>query len=125
MTALFLKIKFPFHAKRFEKSRKIQLLVVLLALFLTTIPVIVSFSTGGFVTNHYPPRLCVSKSREAAYYTIVLPSSIILATGTSLLVMVLITINKVSSFIIINNTLIATFTLASKQCYFCRSKMQI
>ena len=116
MTALFWKIKFPFHAKRFEKSRMIHLLVVLLALFVPTIPVIASFSTGGFVTSNYPPRLCVSKSREAAYYTIVLPSSIILATGTSLLVMVLIIIIKVTSFITTNNTgtLIATLHISIK-----------
>ena len=113
MTALFWNIKFPFHAKRFEKSRMIHLLVVLLALVVPTIPVIASFSTGGFINSNYPPRLCVSKSREAAYYTIVLPSSIILATGTSLLVIVLIIIIKVTSS---NNTgtLIATVHISIK-----------
>ena len=105
MTTLFWKVKFPFHAKRLERSRIIHLLVVLLALFVPTIPVIASFSTGGFVSSNNPPILCVSRSRGAAYYTLALPISIIIATGTLLLVTVLITVIKVSSFVIANNTL--------------------
>jgi hypothetical protein len=117
VTTLFWKIQFPFHAKRFGKSRIIHLLVVLLALFVPTIPVIVSFSTGGFVSSNNPPLLCVSRSRDAAYYTLALPISIIMATGTSLLVMVLITVIKVSSFVIANNTLSHSSHLASQRYY--------
>ena len=105
MAVLFWKIAFPFHAKRFEKRIIIHVLVVLLALLLPTVPVIVSFTTGGFVISNHPPLVCVSRSSDAAYYTLALPISVIMATGTSLLVLVLVTIMKVPivSFICNNN----------------------
>ena len=81
---LFWKIKFPFHARQYEKKKIIHVLVVLLAVVLPTIPVIVSFSTGGFVIGSHPPSFCVSKSSDAAYYTLALPMSIMGATGVSL-----------------------------------------
>ena len=95
---LFWKIKFPFHARQYEKKKIIHVLVVLLAVVLPTIPVIVSFSTGGFVIGSHPPSFCVSKSSDAAYYTLALPMSIMGATGVSLIFMVLVTVIKVNVF---------------------------
>ena len=68
---------------------------MLLALFLSTVAVIVSFTTGGFVISNHPPLVCVSRSSDAAYYTLALPISVIIATGTALLVLVLVTVMKV------------------------------
>ena len=99
MAVLFWKITFPFHAKRFEKRLIIHVLVVLLALFLFTVPVIVSFATDSFVISNHPPLVCVSRSSDAAYYTLAFPISVIIATGTSLLVLVLLTVMKVPIYI--------------------------
>ena len=93
MTTLFWKIKFPFHAKQYEKRHIIHVLVVLLAVVLPTIPIIVSFRTGGFVISNHPPLVC-----DAAYYPLALPISIIIATGTSLLFLVLVAVIKVILF---------------------------
>ena len=98
VTTLFWKIKFPFHAKQFQNKKSIHVLVVLLAVVLPTIPIIVSFRTGGFVISNHPPLVCVSRSSDAAYYTLALPISIIIATGTSLLFLVLVTVIKVILF---------------------------
>ena len=95
MTIMFWKTRFPFHAKRFEKHKSIHVTVVSMALIFPIILVIAGFYTGGFVTNSHPPLLCVSRSSDAAYYTLALPISIIMATGTSLLVMVMVTVFKV------------------------------
>ena len=95
MAILLWKIRFPFHAKRFEKRLIIHVLVVLLALLLPTVPVIASFTTGGFISSNQPPLLCVSRSSNAIYYTFALPISVITATGTLLLVLVLVTVVKV------------------------------
>ena len=89
MTTLFWKIKFPFHAKQFQNKKIIHVLVVLLAVVLPTIPIIVSFRTGGFVISNHPPLVCVSRSSDAGYYTLALPISIIGATGTSQLFLLL------------------------------------
>lgn len=95
---LFWKIKFPFHARHCEKKRTTHVLVVLLAVFIPTIPVIMSFLTGGFTIGSHPPSFCVSKNSDVAYYTLALPMSIIGATGVSLIFVVLLTVIKVNSF---------------------------
>ena len=98
MITVFWKIKFPFHAKVMEiKAKFIHLTVVVLGLGFPFISIIVGFTTGGFVVDHFPPMICVTTSGDAAYYTLALPVSIIIAIGTSLLVFVLITIVKVNS----------------------------
>ena len=85
--------------KLYEKKKIIHLLVVLLALLFPVIPVIASFSTGGFVNISQPPDVCVSRSSEAAYYTLALPISVIMATGISLLLIVMVMVIKVISFL--------------------------
>ena len=97
MTTVFWKIRFPFQAKMMENGTKsIHLAVILLGLVIPFIPIIVGFATGGFIVDHFPPVVCVTSSGDAAYYTLALPVSFIIAIGTSLLILVLVTIVKVS-----------------------------
>lgn len=92
---VFLKIVFPFQAKLIQsRNKSIHVVVVLIGLGFPLITVIVSFATGGFIIDHFPPLLCISVSSEAAYYTLALPISVIIATGTSLLAFVMVTIIK-------------------------------
>ena len=96
MTTVFWKIRFPFHAKLIETNAKFfHITVLLLGLGIPLIPIVAGFSTGGFVVDHFPPLICVTRSADAAYYTLALPVSVIIAIGTSLLALVLITIAKV------------------------------
>ena len=94
----FWKIRFPFHARHYENKKIIHILVVVLAIVLPTIPVIVSFITVGFVIGNHPPSFCVSRSSEAAYYTVALPINIIGAIGTSQIFLILVIVFKVNPF---------------------------
>ena len=96
---MFWNLRFPFHAKVFVRIKAIHVAMVLLALLLPTILVIASFSTGGFVIVSNPPTICASRSSDAAYYSLILPISTIMATGISLLVLVFIIVIKVQPFI--------------------------
>ena len=104
VTTIFYQIKFPFHSKQLKKQRMIHILVVLLAVVLPTIPVIVSFTTGGFVISNYPPLVCISKSSDAAYYTLALPISIIIAMGASLLFLLLLAVIKVIFMVMLSGS---------------------
>ena len=70
-------------------------MTVLIAIFLPCIPVAVVFGTGGFINARFPPSLCISKSADAAFFSLVLPVSILIASGVSLLLAVFWTLHKV------------------------------
>ena len=94
MAALFWKVKFPFHAKAFNNVKFVHIMVVVAALLLPVAPVISAFVTGGFTIGHFPPLLCVAKNGNAVYFTLILPISLIVAIGTTLLIIILATILK-------------------------------
>ncbi|KAL5502896.1 hypothetical protein EMCRGX_G009746 [Ephydatia muelleri] len=86
---LFYKVAFPFESRLIESySKRFNLGVVLAALALPCIPIIVAFSTGGFLSIGYPQLVCVIKNSNAEHYSYTLPSSLIIATGISLLVVI-------------------------------------
>ena len=96
MGMLFYKVAFPFESRLTEfYSKRINLGVVLAALTLPCIPIIVAFSTGGFLSIGYPQLVCVIKNSNAEHYSYTLPSSLIIATGISLLVVIATIIIKV------------------------------
>eukprot|EP00731_Ephydatia_muelleri_P026488 Em0018g588a len=94
VAALFWKVKFPFHAKAFNNVKFVHIMVVVAALLLPVAPVISAFVTGGFTIGHFPPLLCVAKNGNAVYFTLILPISLVVAIGTTLLIIILATILK-------------------------------
>ena len=115
MGMLFYKVAFPFESRLIESySKRFNLGVVLAALTLPCIPIIVAFSTGGFLSIGYPQLVCVIKNSNAEHYSYTLPSSLIIATGISLLVMIATIIIKVK-FIL--KLAIHQFYLSSTVCY--------
>ena len=72
-------------------------LTLSLAICLPAISVAVVFGTGGFIAGTFPPVLCVSQSANAGFYALVLPISIIIPSGVSLLLVVFWNIHKVHS----------------------------
>eukprot|EP00731_Ephydatia_muelleri_P026481 Em0018g581a len=98
VAALFWKVKFPFHAKAFSNVKFVHIMVVVAALLLPVAPVISAFVTGGFTIGSFPPLLCVTKNGNAIYFTLILPISLIVAIGTTLLIIILATILKRSNF---------------------------
>ena len=95
VAALFWKVKFPFHAKAFSNVKFVHILVIVAALLLPVAPVISAFVTGGFTIGSFPPLLCVTKNGNAVYFTLILPISLVVAIGTTLLILILATILKV------------------------------
>ena len=94
VAALFWKVKFPFHAKAFNNVKFVHILIVVAALLLPVAPVISAFVTGGFTMSSFPPLSCVTKNSNAVYFTLILPISLIVAIGTTLLILILATILK-------------------------------
>ena len=76
----------------------IFILMAAVAIIVPAIVIIVAFQTGGFVNNRFPPVLCSSRSADAAFFSIVLPISIITPSGVSLLLIVFWTLQKVMHF---------------------------
>ena len=120
-TALFWKIRFPFHARSFEMSHKVKYIhatSLILGLLLPLVPIItsiakygvdfksnalarsrnVTFLTGGlgFRAHRSPPILCTGTDKDAVFYSLVLPINIILAIGCTLLIIIFWTVHKVS-----------------------------
>ena len=97
VAALFWKVNFPFHAKAFNNVKFVHIMVVVVALLIPVAPVISAFVTGGFTMSSFPPVFCVTKNSNAVYFTLILPISLIVAIGTTLLILILATILKVQN----------------------------
>ena len=122
MGMLFYKVAFPFESRLTEfYSKRFNLGVVLAALTLPCIPIIVAFSTGGFLSIGYPQLVCVIKNSNAEHYSFTLPSSLIIATGISLLVVIATIIIKVK-FIL--KLAIHQFYLSSTVCYLTEQRQK-
>ena len=100
VSALFWKVLFPLHSKSFEtahRTKYIHMIMVVLALLIPLIPVITSEVKGGYTMTRFPPFLCTGSDADATFYSLVLPITIILATGASILVFIFWKINKVDN----------------------------
>ena len=109
MAALFWKIRFPFHARRFESTRRVPYLhftAVVLTLVIPAIPIIVAMieyavqdSTAGklgFGLIRFPSILCVGNDRNVTYYSFIFPLNLIMIAGIALLVLIFWIIHKVN-----------------------------
>ncbi len=63
--------------------------VVFLGLVVPLTPVVMGLTTGGFTINRFPNILCLPDSDDARFYSTVLPVSILIAVGASLLAVVI------------------------------------
>ena len=119
ITALFWKIRFPFHSQSFDKSGKSKYLhvaCVVLGVIIPLIPVIalmadfamevqsnmelqflnVTFISGGlgFTLGRFPPILCVGYNGSVVFYSSVLSIILILAIGIPELIAIFFTLNN-------------------------------
>ena len=91
MSALFWKVQFPLHSRSFEtahRTKYIHVIMVVLALLIPLIPVITSEIKGGYTMTRFPTILCTGSDKDVTFYTMVLPITIILGIGTSILVFI-------------------------------------
>ena len=94
---LFLGIQFPFWSRFMgEKKWKIRLHIVELisAIFLSGVAPTAFVSASEYILGRFPPLFALPSS-EVAFYTIMLPLSIILAVGVNLAFYSFWTIHKV------------------------------
>ena len=86
---LFWKLLFPFHARMWERSGRfkyIHVAMVMSGVLLSFLPVLISLVFGkGYKGVDYLPQICGPKNTNISYYTLMLPGSLILAVGVTLL----------------------------------------
>ena len=98
VSVIFWNVRFPDHymlLNRRHQIKYIHLVSVLVAIVVPVIPVAAIFGTGGFVNGRYPPLLCLPSNPNAAFYSLVLPVSVLIASGVTLLLAVFWTLYKV------------------------------
>ena len=95
---IFWSVKFPISFMQFKSHKNMKFLhavVICLMVVVPVIPVAAVFGTGGFINARFPPLLCLPKNNDAAFYGLLFPMSILLASGVSLMIGVFWTIRKV------------------------------
>ena len=83
----FWRLVYPFHAKYWERRgimKYIHIVVLIAGLIVPSTPVIAAFSTGGFIYIDYLP-VCTPRAIAVTYYSILLPASLMLAFGITLM----------------------------------------
>ena len=91
IVAVFWGTKFPFHAKSFQRKgyfKYVHAAMLITSIALPFVPVAVVQGTGKSTLAQIPAFLCTARSPEAFFYSFVLPASIILAAGMSLVVLI-------------------------------------
>ena len=113
--ALFWKIRFPHHSRSFQNTNKMACLHIgcgLAGLLIPLVPVIAlmsgyavrikssgeSFISGGlgFTNVRFPPQPCNGNNKAIVFYSIILPTNLLLAIGITLTILILWIIHKVS-----------------------------
>lgn len=98
-TAIFQSTLFPFYNKRLRASKKLKYIhavMVVLALVLPGVSVAIIATAGsGFTLTRQPTILCSGYNKHYNFALTVLPISLGIAVGTTMLVFILCTVIKV------------------------------
>ena len=100
VSALFYGVQFPFHSRSFKaanRTKYVHVIMVVIALILPLVPVISCAVIGGYTITSFPPILCTGSDADATFYSLVLPITIILGIGASLLVLIFWAVHKVKT----------------------------
>ena len=90
-------VLFPFHFRQFkaeEKLKYIHITTVLIALLLPMVPALLHLEKGYGVASS-PTVVCLGRSVDVTFFSLVLPLSAILAVATSILIIMFWIIFKV------------------------------
>ena len=89
--AIFCTVKFPIRAKIFENSRYYHyahftmLGTAIVVPFISTAAVL---ATGGSTLASFPPFQCFARNSNVIYYTFILPASIMMGAGITLVILI-------------------------------------
>ena len=92
VVTMFIKLKWPLMSRRVALAgyyKYLHVLCFLISSIMPILPIVVVLETSGFATFTFPPLFCTPTNREVTFYSIILPVSVLLATGSSLLIIVL------------------------------------
>ena len=93
---VFWKFVFPLHAKKHaSRERLLYGVLVVCGVGLPLPGVIATLATEGYAIGRYPPLLCTSKDPDVFYYSVVFLTSVIIAAGLFMLVVLYWTLYKV------------------------------
>ena len=120
-TALFWKIRYPFHARSYQMAHKIKYIhisCVIAGLLLPFVPIVttladfavdiqtnaplqqrnITFLSGGlgYRQIRFPAILCSGINSDAVYYTSILPINLIVIVGLTELILLFWTVHRVS-----------------------------
>ncbi len=107
VSVLFWKIKFPFQARSFDMSKRVNYIhvaCIFVSLLVPLIPILVTIGnnldedlvgTVGFTLTRFPPLLCTSVDSNATFYALVLPIILIMDIGLTLLLLMVWIVHKV------------------------------
>ena len=87
VVVMFWGIKFPFSSRRFRKkgyAKYLHFSLVLLSFVLPVVTLVVGFETGGYSMPRFPPTTCLAVNLDATFYSFILPITVIMALGISL-----------------------------------------
>ena len=92
---IFWRLKFPHHARQIRTRGHLKYVHIGMVFAAITLPWVclgTILGTGGLTMTRFPPGYCLAQDFNAAFYTFVLPISIINALGASLITLILWTI---------------------------------
>ena len=92
ISSLFWKIYFPLTTVSFKNIRRtkyIHVTCLIAALFLSLISPMANHLKGGFIMIDFPPLFCGGRDTDVTFYVHLLPITILLGVGTSLLVLII------------------------------------
>ena len=96
--AIFWKVQFPFHSRYYDRTNKTKHVHIACVISALAVPIIAPAAIslrGGFTFSRFPPVVCVAKGVDANFYTVVLPTTLICAVGTTLLLIIFWNIRRV------------------------------
>ena len=98
--AIFWKVQFPFHSRYYDKMNRtlyVHIACVVVALLLPIYVPLTLYAKGGFTFARFPPIVCVGRNIDANFYTVIFPTTILYAVGTTMLLLIVWKVRRVSS----------------------------
>ena len=98
--AIFWKVQFPFHSRYYDKMNRtlyVHIACVVVALILPIYVPLTVYAKGGFTFARFPPIICVGTNIDANFYTVIFPTTILYAVGTTMLLLIVWKVRRVSS----------------------------
>ena len=111
--AVFWAVAWPFHARKFNSSRNTKYLHIAFALASLLLPVApvliillvtpspVERNLAGFTITRAPPFVCAGYDIDTNFWAFIFPISVLLATGVTLLVLILRIVIRVSQHTVV------------------------